>query len=110
MSLSVPSVAEYEAVAKRMLDQIPSTEKQVDDILDYLCSAAHHQMIFFLWCPFLIDPMDDMILEVSVAAGCEYLITYNPKHFRGVEKFGIKITAHHEFLIEIGGYDDQRKG
>ena len=102
VNLSVPLAAEYEAVGKRMLDRMPLTEKDVDDILDYICSVANHRKIFFLWRPFLIDPGDDMVLEVAVSAGCRYLVTFNHKHFRGVEQFGIKVVTPREFLVQIG--------
>jgi len=39
-TLSVPLVAEHEAVAKRMLDQMSLALTDLDDILDYLCSVG----------------------------------------------------------------------
>ncbi|MCB0077243.1 MAG: PIN domain-containing protein, partial [Anaerolineales bacterium] len=73
-NLSVPLVAEYEAVAKRMLNEIPLTEQDIDDILDYLCTISNRQRIFFLWRPFLPDPGDDMVLELAVAASCNHIV------------------------------------
>ena len=35
LHLSVPLLLEYEQVAKRLLGQIPLTEREIDDILDY---------------------------------------------------------------------------
>jgi len=48
LNLSFSPVAEYEAVAKRMLDQTQLTERDLDDILDYLCAVANGRKIFFL--------------------------------------------------------------
>lgn len=101
-NLSVPLVAEYEAVAKRMLDQMSLTLTDLDDILDYLCSVGQQRKIFFLWRPFLPDPGDDMVLEIAVAAQAEYIVTFNQKHFAGCEQFGIVLLTPREFLVQIG--------
>ena len=54
-----------------MLDQTQLTERDLDDILDYLCAVANGRKIFFLWRPLLPDPGDDMVLELAVAAGVQ---------------------------------------
>jgi len=100
--ISVPLVLEYEDVAKRLLEDIPLTEKDIDDILDYLCAVAQQQQIFYLWRPFLKDPKDDMVLELAVAANCDFIVTYNEKDFRGAERFGLRVVTPKEFLKEIG--------
>ena len=56
------------------------------------------QEIFFLWRPALSDPNDDLILELAVAAGCEYIITHNRRDFRGLEKWGIAAVPPSDFL------------
>jgi predicted nucleic acid-binding protein len=101
-NVSVPLVAEYEAVAKRMLDEIPMTEQEVDGLLDYVCAMSNRQPIFYLWRPFLPDAGDDMVLELAVASQCQYIITFNRRHFRGVDKFGIEVLTPREFLGELG--------
>jgi putative PIN family toxin of toxin-antitoxin system len=98
INLSVPVLLEYEDAAKRLLGQTPLTENDINDILDYLCSMANQQEVFFLWRPFLKDPKDDMILELAVAAQCEAIITYNKKDFGGVEQFGLQVMTPKEFL------------
>src|SRR5262249_38007714 len=100
--LSVPLLLEYEEVCKRLPGEIPLTEEDVDDILDYVCRAAHHQPVFFLWRPFLRDPKDDMVLELAVAAGCDCIVTFNVRDFAGAEQFGIRVLTPKEFLQEIG--------
>jgi putative PIN family toxin of toxin-antitoxin system len=101
-NLSVPLVLEYEQVAKRLVGQIPLTEADIDDILDYLCQTAAHQQVFYLWRPFLKDPEDDMVLELAVAANCGYVVTFNTRDFAGAEQFGIRIVTPREFLQLIG--------
>ena len=100
--LSVPVFLEYEDVCKRLLDQIALAERDVDDVLDYLCRHSEPVSIYFLWRPLLKDPKDDMLLELAVAANCDYIVTYNAKDFRGVEQFGIGLRTAKGLLQEIG--------
>ncbi|MCP4357950.1 MAG: putative toxin-antitoxin system toxin component, PIN family [Chloroflexi bacterium] len=102
-NISVPLILEYEDVAKRKLDSISLLAEEVDDIIDYICTVANRQKIFYLWRPFLRDPKDDMVLELAVAARCHYIITFNMRDFYGVEEeFGIGVIKPKEFLQKIG--------
>jgi putative PIN family toxin of toxin-antitoxin system len=102
VNLSVPLFLEYQEVSKRLVGEIPLSEQDTDDILDYLCQVANRWPVFDLWRPFLRDPADDMVLEVAVAAKCEYIVTYNRRDFQGAEQFGIRVRTPKEFLQEIG--------
>lgn len=57
--------------------------------------------IFFLWRPLLPDPGDDMVLESAVAAGVQYIVTFNRRHFAGCEQFGVQVATPKEFLEQI---------
>jgi len=102
VSISVPLIIEYEDVLKR--GKLPPTisDRDIGDFIDFLCRVGNRQDIFFLWRPFLPDPSDDLILEVAVAGGCDAIITYNKRHFKNVEKFGLRILDPRELLTEIG--------
>ena len=100
--LSVPLVLEYEDVLLRELPHLPLTKEMVEAIIDFHCVVATKHPIFFLWRPFLSDPKDDMILELSANAGCEFIITYNVRDFAGVEQFGIRTIEPRAFLQHIG--------
>jgi putative PIN family toxin of toxin-antitoxin system len=102
INLSVPVVLEYESVIKRNLKILSLTDKSVDVLIDYLCSVAHLWDVHFLWRPLLSDPSDDMILELAVRSGSEYIITWNIDDFKGVEAFGVKAINAKEFLELIG--------
>lgn len=102
INLSVPLVLEYEDVAKRIVGAIPLTARDVDDILDYICSVAHHRKIYYLWRPFLSDPRDDMILELAVTAECDFIVTFNQSDFAGIQQFGLATLTPKEFLQQIG--------
>jgi len=102
INLSVPLVLEYEDVAKRQATEIGLSLKAIDDILSYLCSVAVQHRIHYLWRPLLPDPKDDLVLELAVAGQCEYIVTYNDRHFRGSEQFGIHLIRPQELLEKIG--------
>ena len=102
MAISVSLVIEYEDVLRRGRLSDSITEKDISDFIDFFCYIGNQQEIFFLWRPFLPDPSDDLVLEVAVAGGCDAIITYNKRHFKNVEKFGLRILDPKEFLAEVG--------
>ena len=99
--ISVPLVLEYEDALMR-LESSAITEQDIGNFVDFLCEIGYHQEIFFLWRPFLPDPSDDHVLEVAVAAGCDAIVTYNKRDFKGIERFGLRILDPRELLSEIG--------
>ena len=102
VNLSVSLVFQYEEILRRQRRSLHIIQDDIADFLDYLCSVANLHEIYFLWRPYLPDPQDDMILELAVSAGCEYIVTYNKRDFRGVEMFGIEVVTAKEFLEKIG--------
>lgn len=102
IAISVPLIIEYEDVLKRGNLPASITKKDINDFIDFFCHIGNQQDIFFLWRPFLPDPSDDLVLEVAVAGGCDAIITYNKRHFKNPEKFGLRILDPKKFLTEIG--------
>lgn len=100
IALSVPLVLEYETVLSRQITDLSA--EQISDLLDYLCSVAHQQQIFFLWRPTLSDPKDEQVLELAVAAQCDGIVTFNRKDFRAAENFGLWVLEPRQFLQAIG--------
>ncbi len=101
-NLSVALMLEYEDVLKRPALNPNLTNREVDDILDFLCRNANLREIFYLWRPILRDPKDDFVLELAVESNCDYIVTFNTKDFAEAEKFGIKAIKPKEFLQIIG--------
>lgn len=99
-SLSVPLVLEYEDACNRQGGVLQPQD--VGDIIDYLCQMGDRRQIFFLWRPCLKDPKDDLVLELAVEFGSDFIVTYNRKDFSGSEKFGVRILTPKEFLTLIG--------
>ena len=52
--------------------------------------------------PYLPDPDDDMVLELAVAAQCDFVVTYNMRDFVGVERFALRVIEPGAFLRHIG--------
>lgn len=98
--LSIPLYVEYQDVLTRPEHMSgESTPEEILAFLRYICSIARRQRIFFLWRPWLSDPKDDMVLETAVASQSRYIVTYNLRDFRGVEKhFGITPVTPGKFL------------
>jgi len=69
-------------------------------VIDYLCSIARKQEVFFLWRPLLRDPNDDMVAELAVSAGAA-IVTHNLSDFAGVERLGVALFAPSEFLLHL---------
>ena len=100
--LSVPLVLEYEEVLLRELPHLQVPRTGVEDVLDFHCTVATRHQIFFLWRPYLPDPRDDMLLELAVAARCDFIVTYNVQDFVRVERFALRAIEPGGFLRHIG--------
>ena len=96
--ISVPLFVEYRAVLLRPENLLTRPVAQAEGFLDLLLSVGHLQEIFYLWRPGLPDPDDDLLLELAVAAGCQYIVTYNVADFRGTAKWGVTAVSPSQFL------------
>lgn len=101
-AISVPLVLEYEAAARRCIRHTGLTPQDADAILDYVCACAVTQKIFYLWRPVLSDARDDMVLELAVAAGCKYIVTFNLSDFAAAKDFGVRVLVPRDFLTLVG--------
>ncbi len=100
--ISVALVLEYEEVLMRYRVELGLSQDDVADLVDAICSLATPHEIHYQWRPYLHDPDDDFLLDLAVAAVCDYIITFNQRHFTGVERFGITVMTPGEFLKSIG--------
>ena len=60
-------------------------------LLNALCAVCTPVEISFLWRPMLRDPNDEMVLEVAVNGGADWLLTFNARDFAGAERLGVRI-------------------
>jgi putative PIN family toxin of toxin-antitoxin system len=102
VNISVPLVLEYEQTALNHILETPLSKEDIGDILDYICRVSNRKKVFYLWRPALKDPKDDMILELAVTAGCDFIVTYNKQDFQGAERFGLEVVTPRSFLERIG--------
>ncbi len=100
--LSVPLLLQYEDVLKRPQHRGEYTESEIDEILDELCFWGFKHEIWYLWRPMLPDADDEFVAELAVAAEADYIITFNRKDFKGIEKFGIAVILPSQFLTILG--------
>lgn len=100
IAVSVPLVLEYEAVLLRHLTA-GRRKADVVALVDFLCSIARQQSIFFLWRPLLRDADDDMVAEVAVASGASAIVTHNVRDFAAVARFGVRVLAPAQFLLQL---------
>ena len=98
LHLSTTLVAEYEAVLKRETTSL--TAEEIDDIIDFICSRAVLNKIFYLWRPVLKDPGDDFILELAVKANAD-IVTWNEADFKNAAKFGVAVMNPRTFLASL---------
>ena len=101
IAVSVGLVLEYEEILKQHVSAFQLSERDIDDVIDYMCRIAALTEVFFLWRPYLPDPDDDMILELAVAARCDATVTFNVRDFKGAETFRIRVLTPRQFLREI---------
>ena len=99
--LSVPLIIEYDDVAKRQSRALGLRHADIDAVLDYMCHVGELRGIFFLWRPFLKDPLDDMVLEVAFEGDCDFIVTHNVRDFEGIEKFGLSALRPGAFLKRL---------
>ena len=97
-AISVPLILEYEAVLKNKLDRTIFTDSDIEDFINYLCKVGMKTKLFYLWRPYLKDPFDDHVLEVTIQSNADTIVTYNKRDFKEAENLGIKILTPKEFL------------
>lgn len=102
IQISVPLILEYEDVLKRNRSKLVLSDSDIDNLIDYLCKVGEKRKIYYLWRPFLKDVKDDFILELAVESESDFIITYNIKDFKGIEKFNIRAITPKELLNILG--------
>jgi len=97
----VPLALEYEAVLLRHAAELGLDPGEAAGLVDYLCEVGHRQQIHFLWRPTLKDPLDEFILELAVAAGCDAIVTHNVRDFDAAHRFGVEAMTPAAFLTRL---------
>jgi putative PIN family toxin of toxin-antitoxin system len=98
LHVSTALVTEYEAVLKRVITVL--TVEDIDNVVDFICSVAVRNKIFYLWRPVLKDPGDDFVLELAVKADAA-IVTWNVADFKRAAQFGVDVLTPRDFLASL---------
>ena len=98
VNISAALILEYEEVLRRQALAGAFPASLVEILVDRFCAVGRENAIFFRWRPFLADSDDEFVLELAVRCQCDYLITFNHRHFAPSATFGIQVVTPHEFL------------
>jgi putative PIN family toxin of toxin-antitoxin system len=98
MNISTALILEYEEQLKKEYVRQGLELHFADDILDVVVVASNHRGIFFKWRPVLRDPGDDFLVELAVASGSDFIVTYNIRHFIEAERLGVNAIRPAAFL------------
>lgn len=104
-AISVPLILEYEAILKNHLDRNIFSESDIEDFIDYICSVEIRTKIFYLWRPYLRDPVDDHVLELAINAGAETIVTLDNI---SINQFIISAVAEKISALETQNYLEER--
>ena len=95
---------EYEEVMKRKKIQnlTPLTVEEQNTLFYAYLSSAKWNEIYYMWRPNLKDEDDNFVVELAVASGAEYIITYNIKDFKNAELvFKHKVITPEQFIKDL---------
>jgi len=95
---------EYEAVMKRTKIQklTPLTVEEQNTLFYAYLSSSKWNEIYYMWRPNLEDENDNFVVELAVASGAEYIITYNIKDFTNAELiFRHKVITPEQFIKDF---------
>jgi putative PIN family toxin of toxin-antitoxin system len=99
--ISVPLLFEYEEVLMRMRHELNLTRSEIDRLLDGICRIGKAHDISYLWRTHVRDPDDAHVLELAVAAACDYIVTFNLRDFPEAHRFGIEVLRPGTFLKRL---------
>ena len=96
-NISTAVLLEYEAVLKREQHRQGRTMAVVDRFLDDIAARANRPAIFYLIRPFLIDPDDELILELALASSSSYII----KGYVSIPTYFLKESSINQGLCDV---------
>jgi putative PIN family toxin of toxin-antitoxin system len=103
INLSPALAFEYEETLRRTPELSYLTAKEIGEWIEDLCSIAkRHHRFPFRWRPLASDPDDDFVLELAINASADYIISYNERHLRAANKFGVQVVTPVGFLQAMG--------
>lgn len=85
--MGVALLAEYEDVLGRaaLFENCRLSARERSDLFDIFVSGCRWTRIYFGWRPNLPDEGDNHLVELAVAGGGEFIVTYNIRHLKAME-------------------------
>ena len=104
MAVSLPVFQEYRDLLSRddVRKQLALGPEDVETLLQFIATVARPTSIRFVWRPNLRDENDNMVMELALAGGSEYLITRNTRDFlldTDLSNEEVTVVTPAEFLI-----------
>jgi predicted nucleic acid-binding protein len=100
--VTVALMCEYEDVARRPGNVPGLSPQDITNILNLIYQQSHRQLVWFSWRPLSPDPGDDAILEAAIAGGCDFVVSFNERHLRVAQQFGVEVLKPADLLKLIG--------
>lgn len=102
INVSATLVFEYEEILKREQQQIDLNNEDIDNIINGICHLVNHHEIFYIWRPLAKDKNDDFLIDLAFKCQANFIISYNQRDLKPIEKFGIFILTPKQFLRLLG--------
>lgn len=83
MAVSLAVFQEYRDLLSRedVRKQLALGPQDIETLLQFIATVARPTSIRYAWRPNLRDENDNMVMELALAGGSEYLITRNTRDF-----------------------------
>lgn len=99
--LAVPLLLESENVLRKNAVLLRLVERDIACLMDYLCLVSEHCSLDAAWRPAVPDLSMDLVLQLAVSSGAQYLVTPTPRDFP-VHKFkGLDAVTPKQFLTVL---------
>ncbi len=67
-----------------------------------IIELANNHEIFYIWRPLAKDKDDDFLIDLALKCQAQFIISYNDKDLKPIEKFGVSILTPKQFLQLLG--------
>ncbi|MBC8042200.1 MAG: putative toxin-antitoxin system toxin component, PIN family [Rhizobacter sp.] len=99
LNISIQLFLEYE---EKLHEKTNLEKDEIEKLLAFIFGHATIYESVTRRRPLLSDADDEMIAELALEAKCDAIVTYNKRHFKEIEKFGIEVLNAKECLQQIG--------
>lgn len=77
------------------------TDDDLYALVQSLLVPAHWASTNFRYRPLLDDVGDELVLEAAINGGAKKIVTFNTRHFRPADRYGIQAVTPGDFLSDL---------